>query len=89
MLCTEAMTVGAARVPIGVVLAAHLIVPRCVSRNNVHPNNNLDLLSHDFRVEVSLIPQLADLVGDGSDTFVLVLEFGGTVGLIGLSFTVG
>ena len=89
MLCTEAVAVGTVRVSIGVVFAAHLIVSRCVSRNDVHPNNNLDLLPHNFRVEVSLIPQPADLVGDCSDTLVLVLMFGGTVCLVGLSFTVG
>ena len=90
MLCTEAVAVGTVRVSIGVVFAAHLIVSRCVSCNDVHPNNNLDLLPHNFRVEVPLVPQPADLlVGDCSDTLVLVLKFGGTVCLVGFSFTVG
>ena len=64
MLCTEAVAVGTVCISIGAVFAAHLIVSRCVSRNDVHPNNNLDLLSHDLRVEESLISELADLVGD-------------------------
>jgi hypothetical protein len=89
LLGAKAMTEGTTGVSVGVVLSTHLVVPRCVSRDDMDPNNNLDSLSHDFCVEISLVSQLTNLVGYCSNASVLVLEFCSTVGLISLSFSVG
>ena len=82
------MTEGTTGVSIGVVLSTHLIVPGCVSGDDMDPNNNLYSLAHDFCVEISLVSH-ANLVGYCSNASVLVLEFCSTVGLISLSFSVG